>query len=224
MSLISTIASTAASARPSNPHRAAGNLLFLDFETTGLLDEPGFAPLELSVVVTSPSLKILAELGPLEISATEEQLESISDAVKAMHDKNRLLERVREQGRPLAEVESEVIAFAEEFFPAKGEKVDNASGAYLPGTAYRGMMGAGYSVGGFDRLIVQAMMPRLHRMMDHRVLDVAGLRHAAKAWAPGFDEAAAVKLPYTHSSLDDTRYAVALTKACVESLGTPIHG
>lgn len=218
MTIMSLTRSAAGAPEPSAPDlRAAGNMLFLDFETTGLLADPNFAPLELSVIVTDSEYNVLHELGPLEITVEDAKLESMNDFVREMHAKTGLLERVKINGRPLAEVEQDVIAVVEEFFLTKGDKVDNASGVYRAGDKYRGAMAAGQSLGGFDRPIIEALMPRLHKIMDYRVLDVSSLRHVAQAHVPGFDLEAAVTIPYTHNSLDDVRYSVALAKACIEA-------
>lgn len=199
-----------------------GNLMFVDFETNGLLTMDHFTPLEVSVIITDARLRVVEEVGPLLFQTTQTQLEAMDEVVRQMHTKTGLLEKLQTHGEAVEQVDQALSDLAARHFPARGQWLNQAGGPYKAGDRYRGIMMAGQSVGGFDRIVVARFLPKLHAMMDYRVLDVSGMRHMAESLHPDVDLSEQIEARYTHSSLDDVRYSVELARACLKVLGSDL--
>ncbi|WP_443464364.1 oligoribonuclease [Glutamicibacter ardleyensis] len=163
----------------------ANNLIWADFETTGLPETAGFEPLEVAVVVTDPTAtKVLWESGSLAISPKnfKQALASMVELVREMHTKTDLIGRLeRGEGLPLDMVEEFLVSNIAPFFPCKGEGMPD-------GTKYRGAVLAGNSVH-FDREVVRRFFPQLDRQMTHRLLDVSSIENMVCRSFPAVQEA-----------------------------------
>ena len=71
------------------------DVLWLDFETTGLMNDPNTVPLEGAAIITDGQLNELATFESMVIHATEDELAHMGEFVTNMHTKTGLLEKVR---------------------------------------------------------------------------------------------------------------------------------
>lgn len=167
--------------KQSNPHVDGCNLVWADFETTGLPHYDGFEPIEVAVVVTNPTAtKILWESGSIVVKPqdVERAIGCMNDFVLNMHTETGLIERLRAgEGLPAAEVDSILSAQIGQFFPELGEKM-------LDGHGFRGAVLAGNSVGQFDLDVVRRFFPKWAEFMAYRVLDVSSMENMMRRSFP----------------------------------------
>ncbi|MGK3708733.1 oligoribonuclease [Arthrobacter sp. IK3] len=151
----------------------ADNIAWLDFEATGLMDNPDVVPLEIAAVITDANLNELASFGPFAIHATDDELAVMNDFVTNMHTVTGLIDRVRTSAVTIEQVDAALAAFAAPFFPSKGELVD--------GTKYRGMVIGGNSVK-FDFAVIEKFFPATKANMDYRVIDISSVGELVRRW------------------------------------------
>jgi hypothetical protein len=108
----------------------ADNILWLDFETTGLMNDPNTVPLEGAAIITDGQLNELATFQSMVIHATEEELSHMGEFVTNMHTTTGLLEKVRSSTITREEFDVHLRNFAAPYFPAKGDLLPD-------GTSYR---------------------------------------------------------------------------------------
>ena len=174
------------------------NILWVDFEATGLMNNPNVVPLEGAAIITDENLNELATFGPFAIHATEEELAVMDDFVTAMHTKTGLIDRVREATMTRSEFDIRLAAFAEPFFPARGEIVDGAK--------YRGMVIGGNSVK-YDFAVIEKFFHRTAANMDYRVIDVSSIGELARRWNRKAWEAMPPKAS-DHTAMTDIRASI----------------
>jgi len=154
------------------------------------LDPERCSILEVAAIVTDDELQTVAELGPLVLRASEEQLATMEPVVVQMHTLNHLLEDVRAATLTLEEAENAVV----EFFAA-----------HLPDPAQVPLCGNSI---GTDRRFLARHMPRVEGMLHYRSVDVSSLKELARRWYPSVIAAMPPKNP-THRALDDVRDSIA---------------
>ncbi|MGP9816843.1 oligoribonuclease [Glutamicibacter sp. 363] len=181
---IMTETKNAETTKMTEQHVDGHNLIWADFETTGLPFDEGFEPLEVAIVVTdATATKILWESGSLVISPEnfKNALFNMNEYVREMHTKTGLIHRLQNgEGIPLAMVEEFLVSNIEPLFPKSGEEMPD-------GHKFRGAVLAGNSVS-FDREVVRQFFPRLEQIMTYRVLDVSSIEHMVCRSFPAVQE------------------------------------
>ncbi|HEX9228111.1 MAG TPA: oligoribonuclease [Arthrobacter sp.] len=175
------------------------NILWLDFEATGLMTSPYTVPLEGAAIITDGQLNELATLDSIAIHASEEDLEAMDDFVLNMHTKTGLLDKVRASSTTRARFDAELHAFATPYFPTKGEILPD-------GTKYRGIVIGGNSVK-YDFDVIEKFFTRTRETMDYRVIDISGMGELVRRWNRPYWEAMPKKLS-DHTALTDIRAGV----------------
>ncbi|MET4143929.1 oligoribonuclease [Arthrobacter sp. UYCo732] len=177
----------------------ADNILHLDFETTGFMDNPNTVVLEGAAIITDGELNELAVLEGIAIHATEEELSHMGQFVLDMHTKTGLLDRVRASDVSRTHFDDVLHAFAAPYFPDKGTTLPD-------GSKYRGIVISGNSVK-FDFDVISKFFIRTRSTMDYRVIDISGLGELAHRWDRVGWEAMPAKLS-DHTALTDIREGV----------------
>jgi oligoribonuclease len=175
------------------------NILWLDFETTGLMNDPNTVPLEGAAIITDGDLNELAVFDGMVIHATEEELSHMDDFVLDMHTKTGLLEKVRASTVTRDEFDAALASFAAPYFPTKGEILSD-------GSKYRGTVIGGNSVK-LDFDVIDKFFPRTRKNMDYRVIDISGVGELLRRWAYDYWKAMPPKLS-DHTALTDIRAGV----------------
>lgn len=175
------------------------NILWLDFETTGLMNNPNTVPLEGAAIITDGQLNELAVLEGIVIHATEEELSHMGDFVRDMHTKTGLLDKVRASTTTRAQFDEALAGFAAPYFPTKGDELAD-------GTKYRGIVIGGNSVK-LDFDVIDKFFTTTREGMDYRVIDISGLGELVRRWSYDYWKAMPPKLS-DHTALTDIRAGV----------------
>lgn len=179
--------------------RNPNNILWVDYEATGLMNNPFTVPLEGAAIITDGDLNELAVLEGIAIHATEEELSYMSDFVLDMHTKTGLLDKVRASTVTRDDFDATIKNFAAPYFPTKGEEI-------FDGSKYRGMIIGGNSVK-FDFAVMEKFLPQTLSNMDYRVIDISSLGELFRRWAYDYWKAMPPKLS-DHTALTDIRAGV----------------
>lgn len=130
-------------------------LLFLDLETTGL-DPNDNSILEVGAAVVDKDLKVLAEFEQV-VKASDETLSLMDEWCIKTHKASGLISAVKEQGKPLEEVEANLINFVKEQY----------------GEAAKGKIILAGNTISFDRNFINVNMPKFARWLHYRSVDVS---------------------------------------------------
>jgi len=165
------------------------NLVFLDLEMTGL-DPARDVILQAALIVTTKDLDPLEEYA-CDVWQPETELSKMSPFVRDMHEKNGLVERVRQSKLELGAAEKRLI-----------ERVAGWC-------AYPAIL-CGNSIGQ-DKRFLERWMPGLAGYLSYRILDVSSVKILARAW---YGEDALFKKPDEgeHDALVDIRNSIAELK------------
>jgi len=136
------------------------HLAWLDLEMTGL-DAQHDVILQAAIVITNKDLEPLEEYA-CDIWQPENELARMTPFVRAMHEKNDLLTRVRRSQVDLAAAEAQLI-----------ERIAGWC-------AYPAVL-CGNSVG-TDKHFIDRWMPGLGRYLNYRIVDVSSLKLLARLW------------------------------------------
>lgn len=143
--------------------RSANNLLWIDFETTGLMDNPHTEPLEVSAFVTDATGRPLSSVSSILIKVSDQALDSMSDYVLDMHQETGLLRRLAMNiGNSHDEVDNILFDFVSTYFP---EKSPEFKGAVLAGNSVH-----------FDMRVIEKFFPKTHSLLSHRILDMTSVQ------------------------------------------------
>jgi oligoribonuclease len=175
------------------------NILWVDYEATGLMNDPSTVPLEGAAIITDGQLNELAVLEGITLHATEEDLAHMGDFVRNMHTKTGLIEKVRASTVTREDFDATLKEFAAPYFPTKGEEI-------FDGSKYRGMIIGGNSVK-FDFDVMDKFFPQTIGNMDYRVIDISSLGELFRRWAYDYWKAMPPKLS-DHTALTDIRAGV----------------
>lgn len=175
------------------------NILWCDYEGTGLMNNPATVPLEGAAIITDGDLNELAVLEGIALQASEESLAAMGDFVRNMHTKTGLLDRVAASTTSVADFDIILRDFAAPYFPAKGDELPD-------GSKYRGIVIGGNSVK-YDFDVIEAFFPETRAIMDYRVIDISGVGELLRRWDPKAHAAMPPKAS-DHTALTDIREGV----------------
>lgn len=175
------------------------NVLWVDYETTGLMSDPFTVPLEGAAIITDGNLNELAVLEGITIHATEEELANMGSIARDMHTKTGLLDKVRASTVTREQFDATLKEFAAPYFPTKKEEI-------WDGSKYRGMIIGGNSVK-FDFAVMEKFLPQTMTNMDYRVIDISSLGELFRRWAYDYWAAMPPKAS-DHTALTDIRAGV----------------
>lgn len=161
-------------------------LVWVDMEMTGLEPDRDRV-LEIAVIVTDADLAIVAEGPVLVVHQSDEVLDGMDDWNKSTHGKSGLIDRVRASVTDEAEVERQLLAFLDQYLPARSSPM------------------CGNSIGQ-DRRFMVRYMPALENWFHYRNLDVSTLKELAKRWNPAVF--AGLKKQGAHTALADIRESI----------------
>ena len=163
------------------------SLVWVDLEMTGL-DPDSCTIVEIASLVTNDELEVVAEGPSLVIHASEQALATMSDAVRAMHQKSGLLELIERSTVSLEQAAEATLGFVRHHCPAHSAPL------------------CGNSVWK-DRVFLDRYMPELSSYLHYRIIDVSSVKELGRRWY-----GAASKPPAKadhHRALDDIRESIA---------------
>jgi oligoribonuclease len=145
--------------------RSKKHLVWIDCEMTGL--DPGKdVLLEIATIITDYDLNIIARGPELAIRQSERKLEAMDAWNRRTHRKSGLLDRVRNEGVPLAEAERLTLNFVRRHCYVRTAPL------------------CGNSIGQ-DKRFLAAYMPKLHQFLHYKVVDVSSIKVLASEWYGG---------------------------------------
>jgi oligoribonuclease len=142
--------------------RSKKHLVWIDCEMTGL-DPTHDGLLEIATIVTNYDLEIIARGPELAIRQSEAKLAGMDSWNKRTHKKSGLLDRVRQEGVPVAEAEKQTLAFVKRHCYVRTAPL------------------CGNSIGQDKRFLVK-YMPKLHDFLHYKVVDVSSIKLLASEW------------------------------------------
>ena len=157
------------------------NLCWLDMEMTGLNPDSDKI-IEIAMIITDKDLNVLAQSPVYAIHQSDEILNGMDAWCTATHARTGLTERVRASTHTEAEVEEALLAWMQEWIPAKTTPM-------CGNTIHQ------------DRRFMVRYMPRLEAYFHYRNLDVSTLKELARRWNPAVYKGVVKK--GSHQDLDD---------------------
>ena len=164
------------------------HLIWIDCEMTGL-NLATDALVEIAVLVTDSELNVIGDGVDVVIHATQGQLDSMNDFVRAMHTTSGLITEIP-NGIQIAEAEEQILSYLK-------------SAGTEPGKSPL----AGNSVS-VDRNFITRDMPQLHDYLHYRTIDVSSIKELTRRWYPKTYFAAPAKTG-NHRALGDIRDSIA---------------
>jgi oligoribonuclease len=162
-------------------------LIWLDMEMTGLEPERDRI-IEIALVLTNEKLETLAEAPVIVVHQPDSVLDAMDDWNKNTHGKSGLLERVRASTVAEAEAEAQMLAFLQQWVPARTSPMCGNSVCQ-------------------DRRFLARWMPAFEAWFHYRNLDVSTLKELAKRWRPEVYQG--VKKAGSHTALADIHESIA---------------
>ena len=167
--------------------RSKKNLVWIDCEMTGLDPERNVL-LEIAAIITNYDLEIVDRGPVLAIRQSKAKLDLMDAWNRRTHSRSGLLDRVREEGVPVAEAEEEILRFVKRHCYARTAPL------------------CGNSIGQDKRFLVK-YMPRLHDFLHYKVIDVSSIKLLATEWYAGKYEPP--KKQELHRALSDIEESIA---------------
>lgn len=168
----------------------ASRLIWIDMEMSGLNPDTDRI-LEIALVVTDSQLATVAEAPVLVVHQSDEVLAGMDEWNKATHGRSGLIEKVKASRMSEAEAEAKMLAFLEEYVPAKASPMCGNSICQ-------------------DRRFLARYMPRLEAYFHYRNLDVSTFKELAKRWKP--EALAGLAKEGKHEALADVYESIAELK------------
>ena len=165
------------------------HLIWIDCEMTGL-NLATDALVEIAVLVTDSELNVIGDGVDVVIHATQGQLDSMNDFVRAMHTTSGLITEIP-NGIAMQEAEEQILAYLK-------------SAGTEPGKSPL----AGNSVS-VDRNFITRDMPLLNDYLYYRTIDVSSIKELTRRWYPKTYFAAPAKTG-NHRALGDIRDSIAV--------------
>ncbi len=139
-------------------------LIWLDMEMSGLEPERDRI-IEIAVVITDERLEVVAEAPVIVVHQPDAVLDAMDDWNKSTHGKSGLIERVKASTVTEAQAEARMLAFLQEWLPARASPMCGNSVCQ-------------------DRRFLARYMPQFEAWFHYRNLDVSTLKELAKRWRP----------------------------------------
>ena len=170
------------------PKSAAGRLVWLDLEMTGL-DVTRHVIVEVAVLVTDSNLDPLDDGVDVVVHQPPAALAEMDDTVRAMHTRSGLLPAIQASPSSLAEAGELALAYVRQHVDAPGV-------APLCGNSI-----------GVDRRFLDRQLPELDAYLHYRSIDVSSLKELCRRWYPAVFKKRPGKKE-THRALDDVRESI----------------
>ena len=164
------------------------HLIWIDCEMTGL-DLTTDALVEIAVLVTDSELNIIGEGVDVVIHATQGQLDSMNDFVRAMHTTSGLITEIP-NGISMSDAEEQILTYLQSAGTEAGKSP---------------LAGNSVSV---DRGFISRDMVKLNEYLHYRTIDVSSIKELARRWYPKTYFAAPAKTG-NHRALGDIRDSIA---------------
>lgn len=140
------------------------HLIWLDMEMTGL--EPDRDRIiEIAIVITDSQLNVVAEAPVIAVHQPDQVLDGMDDWNRNTHGKSGLVDRVKASTIGEADAEAQMLAFLQQYVPARTSPMCGNSICQ-------------------DRRFLARYMPALEAWFHYRNLDVSTLKELAKRWRP----------------------------------------
>ena len=169
------------------PKRSKKHLVWIDCEMTGLEPERNVL-IEIATIITDYDLEIVARGPVFAIRQPQSKLDAMDAWNRRTHRKSGLLDRIREEGVPLAEAEEETLKFVKRYCYAQTAPL------------------CGNSIGQDKRFLVK-YMPKLHDFLHYKVVDVSSIKLLVSEWYGGKYKPPEKK--ELHRALDDIEESIA---------------
>lgn len=167
--------------------RSKKHLVWIDCEMTGL-DPAHDGLLEIATIITNYQLEIIDRGPVLAIKQSDAKLKSMDAWNRRTHARSGLIERVRNDGLPVAEAERLTLAFVKKYCYAHTAPL------------------CGNSIGQDKRFLVK-YMPELAAFLHYKVVDVSSIKVLVTEWYGGKYEAP--KKKDLHQALADIEESIA---------------
>lgn len=154
------------------------------------LDPTRHTIVEIATLVTDDDLTVVAEGPDLVVHADDEQLATMEDVVRTMHQSSGLLEEVKRSSLTLEEAGRQTLAFLRQHVPE-------------PNTVPL----CGNSIG-TDRRFLAAQLPEIEQWLHYRSVDVSTVKELCRRWYPDALTRAPAKHG-AHRAMGDIRESVA---------------
>lgn len=178
-------------------------IVWIDCEMTGL-DIEKDALIEIAVLVTDGSLKVLGDGVDLIIKPPQEALDQMVDIVRQMHTASGLLEEL-ENGITLEEAETLIMEYIRAFIP-------DARKAPIAGNSI-----------GTDRAFIARDLKALEMHLHYRVIDVSSIKELVRRWYPRVYFASPKKLG-NHRALGDIKDSLVELAFYRQAIFVPLPG
>lgn len=163
------------------------HLIWLDMEMTGL-EPDSDRIIEIAIVITDAQLNTVAEAPVLVVHQSDAVLDGMDEWNRGTHGKSGLTERVRASTLSEADVEAQMLAFVQQYLPARTSPMCGNSICQ-------------------DRRFMARYMPTLEAWFHYRNLDVSTLKELARRWRP--EVLKGVKKEGKHEALADIYDSIA---------------
>jgi oligoribonuclease len=163
------------------------HLIWLDMEMTGL--EPDRDRIiEIAIVITDSQLNTVAEAPVIAVHQPDSVLDGMDEWNRNTHGRSGLTDRVRASPIGEADAEAQMLAFLQQYVPARTSPMCGNSVCQ-------------------DRRFMARYMPQLEAWFHYRNLDVSTLKELAKRWRP--DVYKGVDKKGKHEALADIHESIA---------------
>ena len=163
------------------------HLIWLDMEMTGL--EPDTDRIiEIAIVITDSQLNTVAEAPVIAVHQPDSVLDGMDEWNRNTHGRSGLTDRVRASPIGEADAEAQMLAFLQQYVPARTSPMCGNSVCQ-------------------DRRFMARYMPQLEAWFHYRNLDVSTLKELAKRWRP--DVYKGVDKKGKHEALADIHESIA---------------
>ena len=167
--------------------RSKDYLVWIDCEMTGLKPERDVL-LEIATIITTYDLNIVAHGPVFAIRQPPSKLKRMDAWNRRTHGKSGLLDRIRDEGVPVADAERLTLRFVKRYCYAQTAPL------------------CGNSIGQ-DKAFLRRYMPSLHDFLSYRVIDVSSIKLLVRKWYGGKYEPP--KKREMHRAFDDIEESIA---------------
>lgn len=140
------------------------HLIWLDMEMTGLNPDTDRI-IEVAMIITDSQLNVVAESPVIAVHQPDSVLDAMDDWNKNTHGKSGLIASVKASTVGEAEAEAQLLAFLEQYVPARKSPMCGNTICQ-------------------DRRFMARWMPKLEEHFHYRNLDVSTLKELCRRWRP----------------------------------------